>query len=349
MIAFKDPVAAHRNVGIPVMDGRWTQTTIADEDANGMTFQDCTFEGVRLERVALAGASFVQCRFEDCDFDDCDLLDAQIISCEGTEVRLSSGTLTGLLFADCRFQKLDIGQSAERMVLAESTLERLSFSGPGAAQRNMTMSGCTLGEVMAENTVWSGGSFVQMDLSNWRLDNAAFERCSLVRCEAPAFDFGSIRFDQCNLYQGGYAGAVFAHAEGTIFAECDLTEANLAGATLSGCLFAKAKAVSADFAGAVLDGAMFPKATLTGASFAGASAPGSVWTDADATGANLERLYAHRAVFRNATLTDASVQGADLTETELHGVEAPLDGADTRDSRGTVDWRAERERQARER
>ena len=73
----------------------------------------------------------------------------------------------------------------------------------------------------------------------------------------------------------------------------------------------------------------------------------SVWTEADLSGANLESVNAFQSTFRNANLRDATVTNASFAEADLHGVEETLAGADLRDSRGTIGWRAELEAQAR--
>ncbi len=347
MSEFQDPVTAHQNVGVPVTGAEWTQETIAAEDADGMTFQDCIFDHVRFEDVSLQQASFLQCTFDECVFDGCDLLDAQMISCKGAGLQFVRGKLDGLIMADCQFEELDVGQSADRLTLAESKVARLALNGPGTTQHNVTMSGCELDSVLAENSTWQGGSLVGTDLRTWAYEHARFEQCSLIRVHADGLDFSSVKFAKCNLYQSSFVGARLRQADGTIFAECDLTEADCSEGEFPGCLFAKITAPSSRFDAAALNSAMFPKAVLTEASFIGAMAVSSVWTDADLTGANLERLQATKSVFRNACLNDANVVNASFVEADLHGVEVSLDGANTTASRGTVDWRAEREAQAR--
>ena len=347
MSEFQDPVTAHQNVGVPITGGDWAQETIAAEDADGMTFQDCVFDHVRFEDVSLREVSFIQCSFEECVFDDCDLGDAQMIACKGAGLQVVGGKLDGLIMADCKFDEVDIGQTAERFTLAESKVGRLAFNGPGAAQQNVTMSGSEFDTVLAENSTWRGGSLVETDLMTWADENARFEQCSLIRVGADGLDFSTVEFVKCNLYQSSFVGARLRRADGTIFAECDLTEADCSEGEFPGCLFGKTKAPAAKFDAAVLNSAMFPKAVLTKASFAGAMAVGSVWTEADLTGANLERLTATKSVFRNACLDDANVVDASFVEADLHGIDAPLDGANTLASRRTVDWRAEREAQAR--
>ena len=72
----------------------------------------------------------------------------------------------------------------------------------------------------------------------------------------------------------------------------------------------------------------------------------SVWSDADLSDAELDNVDAFRSTFRNAVLKGASVNGARFVEADLHGVKESLTGANLRDSRGTLDWRAEREEEA---
>ena len=172
---------------------------------------------------------------------------------------------------------------------------------------------------------------------------ARFERCSFIRSLGRGVDLADISLLSCNLYQSELSEARIRRAEKSIFAECQLVSTNFEEALLDGALFAKSDASNAKFDRARLKGALFPKAVLAGASFEGAHAPRSVWSDADLRDANLARLHAEGATFRNASLAGADVEGACLVETELHGVKETLAGADLRNSRGTVDWRAERE------
>ena len=188
---------------------------------------------------------------------------------------------------------------------------------------------------------------VALDFSTCAFAGATFENCCFIQASALGKDLADVTFVACNLYQSDFSQAKIRQAERCIFAECKLGEADFQQAALAGALFSKVDASGARFDGATLSGAMFPESTLTDASFTGAFAPGSVWTQADFGDANLERMSAPKSVFRNALFAGAKVDGADLTEADLHGVEETLDGADLRDARGTVDWRAEREAEAR--
>ena len=247
-----------------------------------------------------------------------------------------------------KLDHLDIEQSGDGLVLAESEIKQLALSSAGCQQSAMIVSGSTFGALLAENAQWQGASAVEVDLTTWRLSNASFaERCSFIRAMGDGMDFSDVRFESCNLYQSEFRESRFRAAQGSIFAECELAEADFSEAMLDGALFANADAKQANFERARLAVALFPKATLTGARFGGALASGSVWTDANLTDAQLTSLDASRAVFRNARLDNADVANASFVEADLHGVDAPLTGADLRDSRGTVAWRAEREREAR--
>ena len=344
---FRDPVGAHRDAGVPVSGGTWCEQQIRGEDVAGVVFQDCTFERVSFEGVVLEQTMFLSSRFDDCTFDDCRLVDTRWIECRGAGFSIAGGELSGALVSQCRLSRIDLRQSGRQLILSESELERLGLSGAGSVQHALTMSGCTFGAVEAENASWKSASAVEVDFRTWSLTNARFERCSFIRAAGDGVDFSTVEFDACNLYQGVFRGARFRHAERSIFAECDLTEADLVDGRLTGTLFAKSRAPGARFERASLDGALFASATLPGAFFTGATAKQSVWAEADLTEANLEGVDAYRATFRNAVLDGALVANARLVEADLHGVEAPLEGAELGGSRGTVSWRAERESEIR--
>ena len=344
---FRNPYGAHRTAGIPVVGRTWTDADIEEDDVAGVLFQDCVFERVRLVRSTLEKTIFINSRFDDCVLEDCKVVETHWNGCEGEGLRIVGGELQRAVFAQAKLRRLDIDQSGDGLVLAESEIERLALNGAGCKQNAIVLSGNVFGALLAENAQWQGGSAVEVDMTTWTLDNASFERCSFIRANGDAMDFSSVSFEACNLYQSEFRRARFRAAQGSIFAECELAEADFADALLDGALFASANAKDASFERARLAVALFPKATLGSANLSGALAAGSVWTDADLTGAQMASMDATRAIFRNAELADVDVANARFVETDLHGVEAPLTGADLRDARGTVAWRAEREREAR--
>ena len=345
---YRDPVGAHRNVGIPVVGRAWNGERVENDDLAGVIFQECTFVGVRLERTTLESTIFLNSRFDDCVLEDCRVVDTRWIDCHGTGLKIEGGELTRPLFSQRGLERLDLEQSGRGVVLADLESDRVAFTGAGCVQHEMAISGCRFGNLLAENARWEGVSALESDLDRWSLDNAVFKRCPFIRVDGNGLDFSSVRFESCNLYQSEFREARFRWARGSIFAECELADADFSEADLTGALFAKSKAPGACFERARIEGGLFPDAVLTGARFAGAAAKGSVWTGADLTGADLERLDAYRSVFRNAVLADANVANARFVEADLHGVEETLAGADLRDSRGTVEWRAEREAELKE-
>ena len=344
---FRNPYGAHRTAGMPVVGRTWTDADIEEDDIAGVLFQDCVFERVRLVRSTLEKTIFLNSRFDDCVLEDCTVVETHWNGCTGKSLRIVGGQLRSAVFAQVKLDRLDIEQSGDGLVLAESEIEQLALSSAGCQQSAMTVSGSKFGALLAENARWQGASAVEIDLTTWRLSNASFERCSFIRAVGNGMDFSDVRFESCNLYQSEFRESRFRAAQGSIFAECELAEADFSEAMLDGALFANADAKQANFERARLAVALFPKATLTGARFGGALASGSVWTDANLTDAQLTSLDASRAVLRNARLDNADVANASFVEADLHGVDAPLTGADLRDSRGTVAWRAEREREAR--
>ena len=343
---FKDPVGAHRSAGIPVTDRTWTDEQIQGEDVKGVIFQNCVFERVRLDSIALNETTFLDSRFDDCVFDNCQIVETCWVNCSGSGLRISNGVFREAVFSQNHLSELTIEQSGDQITLAQNTIGTFALNGAGGKQYSLTISGCKFRKFSAENALWTHASVVELDASVWSMDNAVFDQCSLVKTIGEGVDFSAIRFQACNLYQGMFRGARFRFAEKSIFAECELSEADFIGASLAGAMFSKSIAVGARFNQACLDGALFPKATLTGANMSGASAKQSIWIDADLTTADLTGMDAYRGSFRNAILKDAIVTNARFVETDLHGVKEPLEGADLRDSRGSVDWRAELEEQA---
>ncbi len=345
---FRNPFGAHRNVGIPVEGRTWTEERVEGEDLAGVIFQNCVFDRVRFEGANLTQTVFLNSRIDDCVFDACELVQTRWFDCKGSGLAISGGELfVEATFAEVRFARLVIGQMGRQLVLGESEIEQLQFDGAGCSQESPTISGCKFTSIVGENAAWNNGTAVELDLSACSFKGAKFERCSFIRSVGRGVDLSGVTFSSCNLYQSDFSEARIRQAEQSIFAECQLESTNFREAALDGALFAKANAPGACFDGAHLQGTMFPKAILTGASFAGAFAPQSVWTNADLSDASLVRLNAPGAVFRNVSFAGADVEGARFVKADLHGVEESLTGADLRDSRGTVDWRAERQAEAR--
>ena len=346
-IRFRDPIGAHRNTGIPIVGQTWSDMHVQDDDVAGVIFQNCTFERVRMERADLLQTVFVNSRLDDCVFDDCRVVQTQWIECTGSGLLISNGRFAETVFSQTRLSRLELLQAGRENTISESTLEELVFGGAGCDQDTLTLSGCTLGAVRAESVTWRNCTMVGVDLTAWSMDNAAVDRCSFIRSTGHGLDLSGASFESCNMYQSDFREARIRRAERSIFAESELDGTDFGDASLGGALFASAKATGARFERACLDGALFPEATLAGACFAGATAKLSVWTGADLTGADLTGVDAYRATFRHAVLEGADVTNARLVETDLHGVEDDLTGADLRDSRAGVGWRAELEAQAR--
>ena len=93
--------------------------------------------------------------------------------------------------------------------------------------------------------------------------------------------------------------------------------------------------------------AMLVRVKAREADFEGAHAPRSVWMESDLTESNLKRVHAPWACLRGAILDDADLEGAVLHNADLHGVSGDLSAADTAGARGSIEWRAERERELR--
>ncbi len=344
---YRDTQGAHRDAGIPVTGRSWSDQRVSGDDLAGVIFQDCVFDGVVFSGVNLLQTLFLNCQFQDCRFAACTLVQTRWVECQGSNIAIADGELAEVLLAGTRLDRLVIEQAGRQVVLADSQIGHLQFDSAGCAQDGPAISSCTFKQLSAENAVWTGASAVALDFSCCSFAGARFERCNFVRSAAREVDFSPIVLEACNLYQSDLAAARFRHAERTIFAECQLAGADFREAALAGALFAKVQAPEARFDGARLQGAMFPNAVLSGASLVGALAQQSVWTDALLQDADLAGMDATQAVLRNAVLAGARVEGARFVAADLHGVKEALSGADLRDARNTVQWRAELEDEAR--
>lgn len=344
---FAYPYEAHRQAGVPVMGEEWRDDIFFDQDMAGVIFQGCRFVNVRLERVDFSKCVFVECVFEVCGFADCSLYQTQFTDCKGSRVEVAGGTLEETTVAQTELERLEVSREGRMLVLSESAIEHLRFRDGGLDQRQITLSGCAFGRLEALGAHWRDGLASELDFSACEFGDGRFERTAFVKAAAAGLDLSRLDFNACNLYRGDFRGARLRRAGASIFAESLLEEADLRRASLDGALFAKVKADGARFDGASLNGALFPEASLAGASFEGASAREGIFSGADLSGANLARMDAASGVFRNTRLDGANVDDASFVSAQLHGVEEKhLDGADTRGAASTVEWRAEREREA---
>lgn len=344
---FAYPYEAHRRAGIPVQGQSWRAATYSDEDLAQVMLDDCHFEDVVFERADLRRALFTNCVIERCEFRDCRLEGIVFSDCTGAGIRIVGGSLAELVIAQTQWDRLAVEQSGAQLAMTESRFGAIDFNGDGTVQRTLTLSGVSMERLRAENAVWTDATAVALDLAKCDLAGASLTRATFINADGRKQDLRNVSFESCNLYRSDLSGSRLSRATRSIFAECNLEDADFSDAELEGALFASARAARACFDGAKLTSAMFPKAQLQDASFRDVSARTSVWTEADLTGARLARLDAFQSVFRNACLAKADCTGASFVSADLHGVQESLEGADTRDARGTLDWRAEVERDSR--
>ena len=347
-MAFKDPVGAHLHAGIPFRGIVYEDTLISGEALVAVTFHECTFNRVRFEHTDLLQATFVSCRFADCVFDGCNAVRTTWSECtgEGWVIR-GGGLFEQCTTVQCRVERLVVEKDGRQCTWCENDAGELRFEGPGLSQYAPTWSNDRIEEIVAPGAAWKYASMVEADLSGWRLSGAVLERCALVRCRAAELDLGDIRFEQCNLYASDLARARVRAAPGSIFSECRLEEADFEGAEADGILVSDAEAPGIVLARSRMSKAMLVRVKARKANFEGAHAPRSVWMESDLTKSNLKRVHAPWASLRGAILEDTELEGAVLHDADLHGVTGDLSAADTARARGSIEWRAERERELR--
>lgn len=106
----------------------------------------------------------------------------------------------------------------------------------------------------------------KIDLSGARLDNASFNRASMIGTNFSKLQGGQVRFIGANLQQ-----TIFDEAE---LRNADFSQANLSGASFKGADLANARLVSAN-----LRGANLTASRLRGADFFRADLSGAIWLD----------------------------------------------------------------------
>ena len=244
-----DPVAAHRNAGIPVSGRSWSDFSADGDDLASVIFERCTFTRVRFERTGFMGAMFIDCRFDECTFHDCDLERAQWVECRGALVRITGeGTrCVQSTFVSCTFDALEIGVSADRLILAESTIARLTFSGPGLSQHAPTFSKLSVDRFDAQEARWLYASALEAPLASWSIEGASFERCAFIEADAAGADLSTVRIERCSFHKSSFDRAVVRSAPGSIFSSCAISGLDATEAALEGALFERVDCEGARF------------------------------------------------------------------------------------------------------
>ena len=324
---FPDLAAGPRSAGLPVSGSRWSDRRVRGERLDGVVFHRCTFERVVLLHASLRNATFVDCELNGLDLDGCAVSEVTLAGCRGTGFRIRGAPFRLVVVSRGRFDTVEIGAEGDRLIVSEGAIERLTL-GPGAErQHQLTVSGAEIGALEAPGASWEQASLVGADLTRLEAPGGRFRASSFIEARGDATDLSGFGFERCNFYGSSLRRARIRNARECIFAACEMGEADLEGADLGGSIFPEAALESARLAGADIAGALFPKAGLRGADLRRARAPRSVWAGADLRDAVARGLEAPWGVFRNARMAGADVDGADLTDADLHGVEETLAAA----------------------
>ena len=341
-----DPVAAHRNAGIPISGQSWTDFSADGDDLASVIFERCTFTRVRFERTVFMGAMFIDCQLDACTFHDCDLERTQWVECRGTLVRIAGSSTRCLqsTFVACAFDTLEIEASADRLVLAESTFARLAFSGAGLSQHAPTFSKLGADRFEARGARWLYASALEAPLASWSIAGASFEGCAFIEADATGADLSTVRAERCSFHKSAFDRAVVRAAPGSIFSSCTLSGLDATEAELEGTLFERVECEGGRFERARLERAMLVRSHWRSCDFSAAAAPGSAWIGSTFSACSLRSLRAPLSSFRDCTFDGTDATAAVLERSDLHGVEGSLAGADCTGCQGTVEWRADRER-----
>jgi len=217
-----------------------------------------------------------------------------------------------------------------------ANLEKADLSGTdltGAILFKARLAGADLSNTVLKDVVAIRSNWREAYLEEVVLDGGDFTSADFTEAEMIGVSAADATFRSARLRRVQAKGAVFDRAD---LQEAKLSEANFAGAHLTGANLVEAKLVGALFTGAHLDGADLSRARGSGADFTGAELTGARMLSADMTNAKMDR-----ADLSGADLTRADLAGVTMEEAVLTGcvlTEARLDGQEPEalEARGAV-------------
>jgi uncharacterized protein YjbI with pentapeptide repeats len=137
-------------------------------------------------------------------------------------------------------------------------------------------------------------------------------------------DLSQIDFRGASFYRARLEGADLRRCciagRDTSLEFCDLSDARLDGALLSGVVAASAVFNGCSMTEVDASGASMKSASFVGANLIGASLAGATISNADATGANLDRVMMAKVVATSAVFKDCSMKKVDASGASMEGV-----------------------------
>jgi uncharacterized protein YjbI with pentapeptide repeats len=285
--------------------------------------------GLDLAGIDLSGVCLDGANLTETSFAGAKLVNAVLAHSRMAGCVLDGADLTGANLGKAQFP----GATYNRTTLKNAVLA-------GADLSNASLAGADLEGADLTGTITAGADF-----SNVHAPGVLAMKLSLRGLHAPGIVLGKAKFIECDLENANLAGAELEQA---VFLQCNLASVCLAGARMRKSVFVQQCCLAnADLSGAdlteanlretALQGANLDRANIEQADLSSADLTGAVLTDSRATGsrliaANLRRADLSSANFSTADLARADLRGANLIEVSVYEANLPRTKLD-RDTR----------------
>jgi uncharacterized protein YjbI with pentapeptide repeats len=316
---------------------------VRQQAANGISLARRDLAGADLRGAQLLGVDLTGAFLEHADLSGADLSGAQ---CEGAV--FTGACLTGAKLRGAQLKNTNFGQAQATHAdfsgaqMDDANLYQANFNG--ADLRNVQLGKCnalqaSFVQARFDHSRCDAGNFIKTDLSratlssaNWhkaifikaKLNDSLARHANLRKCvfaevEANDCDFSGADLRGVIAVKSSFKNlnAVDAQAEGSGWAQSDLSGAHFSRAGLKQAGFMAARLDGADLSYTNLHRAVLVNASLRGSSFEGAQLFEASFRGADLSHANLRHANLHRADLANTTLDGCDITGARRLQTTL--------------------------------
>ncbi len=313
--------AARAKAGIPEPEEEtpseppplWTRQLVEHRAAQGESFENQNLSGLDLSRLTLKGLDFSGANLSqanlkdsviaDCNFTGANLTAANLTQVDAVQANLTSAALTGATLEKANLTHADLtaanlaGTSLTGAILDEALLE------------NANLTDAVLDQASARETL-----FIKADLTRARLRHS----------QCPQADFTASTINHCDFSNSNLQEACLEKVTGKLVnvSGADVRKLRAAGAELPAANLQQVKGGESIWAQANLTGADLRHAQLGGATLTSASLERANFSAANLRSARLNKANLTGALLVHANLFQCSLEKANLTGADLSGANA---------------------------
>ncbi len=270
------------------------QMVARGESLANRNLSELDLSDLQLPGVDLSYANLTDCELDGANLTGANLTRAQLGGADFTDANLTDATLDEADFTEAILDATKLARtSLNGTVFSELALAGFDFRGAqglGADFSGADLTGAQFGGAKLPQTNFSGATLIEANFQKAELPTAQFEKVKAARIQMAEADLTGL------------------HAsDGS-----DFTGANFRRARADGAIWEEAILQQADFSGASLIRSIFNHASLQGAKLDQAELTAAVFDDANLEVASLVRANLLRASFDRANLSKATLRGANL-------------------------------------